>query len=253
MQSGRCLPLRSSLGTNRHASLLNEQRLPGFSFPRKPEPSSAFPALAANALATCQLFHQSRWPRPIALAPLRTAESKVPALETDPQPELWKHTQEARVTEGQEESFVSSINKFWLQGKTLSAAGSGFFSFDPTSRKQDRSRQPYDWTRLRDRWELSHLARGAGTPKLAACGGGERLNQQHKTLTSHWRSNPHRPDTSVKSPNRFKSVGVSCFCSKRQRQFPFARPGKFIRASEPRPSTSCRGTTAISATEVRIA
>jgi hypothetical protein len=30
MQSGRCLPLRSSLGTNRRASLLNEQRLLGF-------------------------------------------------------------------------------------------------------------------------------------------------------------------------------------------------------------------------------
>jgi hypothetical protein len=44
-------------------------------------------------------------------------------------------------------------------GKTLSAAGSRFFSFDPTSRKHDRSRQPYDWTRLRDRWELSHLVR----------------------------------------------------------------------------------------------
>jgi len=48
MQSGRCLPLRSSLGNNRHASLLNERRLCGFSFPRKPEPSSAFPALAAK-------------------------------------------------------------------------------------------------------------------------------------------------------------------------------------------------------------
>ena len=54
---------------------------------------------------------------------------------------------------------IHPINKFWLQGKTLSAAGSRFFSFDPTSHKQDRSRQPFDWTRLRDRWELSHLVR----------------------------------------------------------------------------------------------
>lgn len=54
---------------------------------------------------------------------------------------------------------IHPINKFWLQGKSLGAAGSRFFSFDPTSRKQDRSRQPYDWTRLRDRWELSHVAR----------------------------------------------------------------------------------------------
>jgi hypothetical protein len=35
MQSGRCLSLRSSLGTNRHASLLNEQRLRGFYFPEE--------------------------------------------------------------------------------------------------------------------------------------------------------------------------------------------------------------------------
>ena len=34
MQSERCLPLRSSLGT-RHASLLNEQRLRGFYFPEE--------------------------------------------------------------------------------------------------------------------------------------------------------------------------------------------------------------------------
>jgi hypothetical protein len=38
---------------------------------------------------------------------------------------------------------IHPINKFWLQGKSLSAAGSRFFSFDPTSRKQDRSRPPY--------------------------------------------------------------------------------------------------------------
>jgi hypothetical protein len=30
---------------------------------------------------------------------------------------------------------IHPINKFWLQGKSLSAAGSRFFSFDPTSRK----------------------------------------------------------------------------------------------------------------------
>jgi hypothetical protein len=54
---------------------------------------------------------------------------------------------------------IHPINKFWLQGKSLSAAGSRFFSFDPTNRKQDRSRQPYDWNRLRDRWELSHVVR----------------------------------------------------------------------------------------------
>jgi hypothetical protein len=54
---------------------------------------------------------------------------------------------------------IHPINKSWLQGKTLSTTGSRFFSFDPTSRKQDRSRQPYGWTRLRDHGERSHLVR----------------------------------------------------------------------------------------------
>jgi hypothetical protein len=44
-------------------------------------------------------------------------------------------------------------------GRNLGAADSRFFSFDPSRRQQDRSRQPYDWTRLRDRWERSHLVR----------------------------------------------------------------------------------------------
>ena len=105
-------------------------------------------------------------------------------------------------------------------------------------------------------WRLSRMQSGRCLPLRSSLGTNRNaslLEQQHKTFASHWRGNPQRPETSVKSANRFKSFGVSCFSSKRQRQFPFARPGKFIRASEPSPSTSCRGTTAISATDVRIA
>jgi len=65
--------------------------------------------LPQNALTTLPSISSIALAAAIALAPLRTGESKVPALETDPQPELWKHTQEARVTEGQEDSFVSNV------------------------------------------------------------------------------------------------------------------------------------------------
>jgi hypothetical protein len=49
-------------------------------------------------------------------------------------------------------------NKYWLQsaeGK-LGNIGSGFFAFDPTSRTEERE---VDWTKLRDRWEYSHITR----------------------------------------------------------------------------------------------
>ena len=47
------------------------------------------------------------------------------------------------------------VNKFWLQGQKLGAAGSGFFSFASGG---DAGRVA-DWTVLRDRWEYSHVAR----------------------------------------------------------------------------------------------
>ena len=44
------------------------------------------------------------------------------------------------------------VNKFWLRDTELSAAAGRFFGKDVQS-------QPPDWTKLRDRWELSHALR----------------------------------------------------------------------------------------------
>jgi Domain of unknown function (DUF1772) len=51
--------------------------------------------------------------------------------------------------------FTHPVNKVWLQGESLGAAGSRFFSL--ASGKADEA----EWTRLRDRWEYSHVARAA--------------------------------------------------------------------------------------------
>ncbi|MGQ0655358.1 MAG: anthrone oxygenase family protein [Betaproteobacteria bacterium] len=52
------------------------------------------------------------------------------------------------------------VNKFWLQGESLSGIGSGFFSFASAGgpERKDEAR-PTDWMDLRDRWEHSHVAR----------------------------------------------------------------------------------------------
>jgi hypothetical protein len=47
------------------------------------------------------------------------------------------------------------VNKFWVQGAPMSRAGSRFFSTGAGGNAGD------DWTRLRDRWEYSHVARAA--------------------------------------------------------------------------------------------
>jgi hypothetical protein len=49
-------------------------------------------------------------------------------------------------------------NKFWLQsaGGTLGNFGGSFFAFDPAGRSEEGE---VDWTKLRDRWEYSHIAR----------------------------------------------------------------------------------------------
>jgi hypothetical protein len=58
------------------------------------------------------------------------------------------------------------VNKFWLEGQALHAAGAGFFSFDPFGRGE---RDAADWTVLRDRWEFSHVVRaGFATLSLLA-------------------------------------------------------------------------------------
>jgi hypothetical protein len=47
------------------------------------------------------------------------------------------------------------VNKVWLQGESLSAAGSRFFAAASARRAAERD----DWETLRDRWEHSHVAR----------------------------------------------------------------------------------------------
>jgi hypothetical protein len=50
------------------------------------------------------------------------------------------------------------VNKVWVEGESLGDAGSAFFSFAAGSRGE---REANDWTRLRDRWEASHVERAA--------------------------------------------------------------------------------------------
>jgi hypothetical protein len=45
------------------------------------------------------------------------------------------------------------VNNFWLRDEKLGAAGAGFFSIGAGAT------QAADWTKLRDRWEYSHVAR----------------------------------------------------------------------------------------------
>jgi hypothetical protein len=45
------------------------------------------------------------------------------------------------------------VNKFWLEDSSSSRVGAGFFALGKEGTR------PEDWTRLRDRWEYSHVAR----------------------------------------------------------------------------------------------
>lgn len=47
------------------------------------------------------------------------------------------------------------VNKFWVKGAQLGAAGAGFFSLGSAGSGSG------DWRKLRDRWEYSHVARAA--------------------------------------------------------------------------------------------
>jgi hypothetical protein len=51
------------------------------------------------------------------------------------------------------------VNNFWLKDIQLMGAGAGFFAVDPLGRGS--SPAAADWTRLRDRWEMSHVVRAA--------------------------------------------------------------------------------------------
>jgi hypothetical protein len=49
------------------------------------------------------------------------------------------------------------VNNFWLKDVELKGLGGSFFAVDPLQ----RSDAPADWTKLRDRWEFSHVVRAA--------------------------------------------------------------------------------------------
>jgi hypothetical protein len=51
------------------------------------------------------------------------------------------------------------INKAWLQPKRLHRAGAAFF--DTAAGRESVAADDANWTRLRDRWEYSHVARAA--------------------------------------------------------------------------------------------
>ena len=50
------------------------------------------------------------------------------------------------------------INRFWVQDVKLNRAGAEFFAFG-TDRTQGDKKPPLDWTKLRNRWEYSHVLR----------------------------------------------------------------------------------------------
>ena len=53
-------------------------------------------------------------------------------------------------------TLVQPVNRFWIQDLKLGTFGAGFFAFDPAGRAHSRN---FDWTKLRDRWEYSHIVR----------------------------------------------------------------------------------------------
>ncbi len=62
------------------------------------------------------------------------------------------------------------VNRFWVEGQQLSRAGRGFFSFAAAPRAgSEGDTYPVEWTKLRDRWEYSHVVRaGLSTMSLIA-------------------------------------------------------------------------------------
>jgi hypothetical protein len=51
---------------------------------------------------------------------------------------------------------IHGVNKYWMKGRPIGAAGEGFFKAGPTEETPAAS-----WTELRDRWEKAHAARAA--------------------------------------------------------------------------------------------
>ena len=57
-------------------------------------------------------------------------------------------------------TFIQPVNRFWLRSSNvaLGNVGGAFFAVDP---QVGAGAGEVDWTKLRDRWEHSHLARAA--------------------------------------------------------------------------------------------
>ena len=53
-------------------------------------------------------------------------------------------------------SVTLPVNKYWLVHEKIGAASARFFAVEQAS-----SRAMPEWTKLRDRWERSHLVRAA--------------------------------------------------------------------------------------------
>jgi hypothetical protein len=53
------------------------------------------------------------------------------------------------------------VNKFWLKDTQLKGVGGRFFSLDPMKQGAASEDGSDGWTRLRDRWEHSHVLRAA--------------------------------------------------------------------------------------------
>ncbi|WNZ25832.1 hypothetical protein HJG54_25345 [Leptolyngbya sp. NK1-12] len=51
--------------------------------------------------------------------------------------------------------WIHPVNQFWLEGETLSKAGSRFFSFGIN--REQRLEEP--WINLRNQWEYAHVVR----------------------------------------------------------------------------------------------
>jgi hypothetical protein len=62
--------------------------------------------------------------------------------------------------------FTRPVNKFWLQSTPLGRFGSAFFEVGSATRRGQADYVSDDWTRKRDRWQYSHVAR-AGFAALA--------------------------------------------------------------------------------------
>jgi hypothetical protein len=53
------------------------------------------------------------------------------------------------------------VNRFWLHGENLGNFSSGFFGVHRVDQGTHGQPSTVDWTKLRDRWEYSHVVRAA--------------------------------------------------------------------------------------------